>query len=264
MRSMAQCNHCKTKYRIDIKKISDSGSRLRCQKCFKLFVIKKSDVLTSDVEPTPEITLLSETRVPDETTSHPAAPDIRTDLNPSGRIDFKTLETCAMQNDVGAFVRLIQAPSLAGSMAFYRYIKKGSESGYETAWDLELTTITSQFQKQSDRSLVLDTGIFPLTPKQAILPSQLIIGRIDTCDIVMSDHTISRKHAEIIIDQDGYFLRDFGSTNGSAINDEDLEEQPVRLHPGHLIRIGRYFFTFLPPEALYAQVRMAIFIRNEM
>jgi hypothetical protein len=44
------------------------------------------------------------------------------------------------------------------------------------------------------------------------------IGRLSACDITISDPNVSRRHAEIRPEGDGYVLVDLGSTNGSRLN----------------------------------------------
>jgi hypothetical protein len=52
---------------------------------------------------------------------------------------------------------------------------------------------------------------------------RILIGADPTCDIVVSDPEISRKHVLIITEKDGYYVLDQGSTNGSYMNEEPLQ-----------------------------------------
>jgi hypothetical protein len=45
-----------------------------------------------------------------------------------------------------------------------------------------------------------------------------VIGRSRECDIVLADHNVSRKHAEIRPDGAGWTIADLGSTNGVRVN----------------------------------------------
>src|SRR5690349_10284033 len=47
---------------------------------------------------------------------------------------------------------------------------------------------------------------------------ELRIGRNNESDIVINDQTVSRMHATLIIKDDGYYVRDEGSANGTFIN----------------------------------------------
>jgi pSer/pThr/pTyr-binding forkhead associated (FHA) protein len=65
------------------------------------------------------------------------------------------------------------------------------------------------------------------------------IGRASDCDIVLSDRQVSRHHAQVKQDEDGYLLCDLGSKNGTYVNGEELRE-PYRLKDGDEIQIALY------------------------
>lgn len=71
-----------------------------------------------------------------------------------------------------------------------------------------------------------------------------LIGRDTSCDIVLDDNAVSRHHAVIEADQDGYSLRDLGSTNGTYIDDA-LIPDVRRLQGGELIRVGGTILKFM-------------------
>src|SRR5262245_33453920 len=47
--------------------------------------------------------------------------------------------------------------------------------------------------------------------------SVVVLGTEPDCDLVLSDDTVSRRHAELQISAEGYLLRDLGSTNGTTL-----------------------------------------------
>lgn len=65
----------------------------------------------------------------------------------------------------------------------------------------------------------------------------LILGRDHDCDISLPDSSVSRRHAQIIRQADGYFLSDLQSANGTILNDT-LLSAPAALHPGDVLRLG--------------------------
>ena len=71
----------------------------------------------------------------------------------------------------------------------------------------------------------------------------IMVGRSDDVDLVISDSSISRKHAMIVHRPDGFFLSDLGSTNGSFVNKEVVDE-PLPLHEGDKVAIGQVVFKF--------------------
>jgi sigma-B regulation protein RsbU (phosphoserine phosphatase) len=67
-------------------------------------------------------------------------------------------------------------------------------------------------------------------------PAPLRMGRNSTNDVVLNDPSISRFHAEIRPDQEGFFLVDVGSKNGTLVNGEPIKER--KLAHGDWIQLG--------------------------
>lgn len=74
------------------------------------------------------------------------------------------------------------------------------------------------------------------------------LGRDPACDLCMGDVGVSRVHAEIIEDGDGFALVDLGSRHGVFVNEEKIERR--LLHDGDKIRVGssRLSFRTTAPE----------------
>ena len=64
------------------------------------------------------------------------------------------------------------------------------------------------------------------------------IGRSDDCDVVLPKRQVSRHHAQIERDDDGYVLRDLGSKNGTYVNGRAVGEEAYRLKDGDEIQIA--------------------------
>jgi RNA polymerase subunit RPABC4/transcription elongation factor Spt4 len=69
------------------------------------------------------------------------------------------------------------------------------------------------------------------------------IGRHPDSDIFLNDVTVSRRHAEITLRDDEYYIKDAGSLNGTYMNRERVEEE--KLCPGNEIQIGKFRLLFL-------------------
>jgi diguanylate cyclase (GGDEF)-like protein len=69
-----------------------------------------------------------------------------------------------------------------------------------------------------------------------IAKSKTVIGRGNQADIHVVDDGISRRHAEIVHDQHGIYVRDLGSTNGTFCNGERVSEH--QLKDGDKIQVG--------------------------
>lgn len=69
------------------------------------------------------------------------------------------------------------------------------------------------------------------------------IGRDPANSIVISDASVSSRHARITRDEDGFVVEDLGSRNGTFVNGEQVS-QPVSLADNDTIRFGKIVFTF--------------------
>ncbi|MFN5771290.1 MAG: FHA domain-containing protein, partial [Pirellulaceae bacterium] len=75
-------------------------------------------------------------------------------------------------------------------------------------------------------------------------PTQRItIGRASQSHVVVADHLCSRFHAELYWDQEGWWIQDQKSRNGTFVNGMRVE-QPVRLRPGDQIQVGSCSILF--------------------
>jgi pSer/pThr/pTyr-binding forkhead associated (FHA) protein len=69
-------------------------------------------------------------------------------------------------------------------------------------------------------------------------------GRHPESDIFLDDVTVSRRHAEILRQGDGYVVRDVGSLNGTYLNRERIDAD-APLNNGDELQIGRFKLVFL-------------------
>jgi FHA domain/Domain of unknown function (DUF1707) len=73
------------------------------------------------------------------------------------------------------------------------------------------------------------------------------IGRDASCDLAISDMTVSRQHAQLERTPDGWFLSDLESTNGTRVNGWRVRGQvPVRV--GDLVSFGNLEVIFTASE----------------
>ena len=71
----------------------------------------------------------------------------------------------------------------------------------------------------------------------ALATARLIIGREQSCDIVLPDINASRAHAELRFEPQGVWsITDLGSTNGTRVNGHEVSSQTLR--PGDRLTIG--------------------------
>ncbi|MEO1378254.1 MAG: FHA domain-containing protein [Cyanobacteria bacterium J06635_10] len=70
-----------------------------------------------------------------------------------------------------------------------------------------------------------------------------IIGRDRNSGIHLNNQYVSRRHAAIRYIEQGFYLIDFNSTNGTYINGEQIY-QPTKLEDGDIIQVGNITFSF--------------------
>src|SRR5262245_645554 len=69
-------------------------------------------------------------------------------------------------------------------------------------------------------------------------PGHLRIGRLSDLEVTLDDPSVSRLHAEIYLADEGWVIRDRGSSNGTYVNSVRIGRTPVKLHQSDTIRIG--------------------------
>ena len=73
--------------------------------------------------------------------------------------------------------------------------------------------------------------------RMLVAPGGAVLGRSRDCDVVLNDSNVSRRHAEIRAEGEGWTVRDLGSTNGVRVNGRDVQgAQP--LVSGDVIALG--------------------------
>jgi putative nucleotidyltransferase with HDIG domain len=73
--------------------------------------------------------------------------------------------------------------------------------------------------------------------------SHLRIGRLETLEVVLNFPSISRRHAEVAATEEGWVLRDLGSTNGTFLNGVRVGRADHRLRQGDRVQCGSLVLT---------------------
>lgn len=71
--------------------------------------------------------------------------------------------------------------------------------------------------------------------------SQFVVGRDPQCHLRPASPMISKRHCAILQREGKAFIRDFGSTNGTFVNNEPVKGE-IELHNGDQLKIGPLLF----------------------
>lgn len=69
------------------------------------------------------------------------------------------------------------------------------------------------------------------------------VGRHPDSEIFLDDITVSRRHAEVRLEEGAYMVSDVGSLNGTYLNRERIEQ--ARLTSGDELQVGKFKLVFL-------------------
>lgn len=86
---------------------------------------------------------------------------------------------------------------------------------------------------------------------------ELTIGREETCDIPLPHVSVSKCHAKIIREQDGYYIVDNGSTNGVIVNNKCISGKE-KLHEKDVIAITNSKLVFTTAVISYCCYKSGI------
>lgn len=110
-------------------------------------------------------------------------------------------------------------------------------------------TVITVISKISERpvlqhaALVVIHGL-DLGRKYDLIKSSTVLGRSSKSDIQIDQEAVSRNHAKLASADGRVSLEDLGSTNGSYVNDEQVQGK-IQLRNGDLLKIGRTIFKFI-------------------
>lgn len=175
-------------------------------------------------------------------------------ISDAGRLDPRLLEKIAASCSESEFVRFMRCPVLVGSAIQAGLLQRRSE--VTVALNRTFVFTLSDQEDTEGSPEAIKRAIYPLIkrPDASTAAHLLTIGRISDNDLVIPDMSISKRHAIIEIREDGYWIRDCDSTNGTLVNDLPVGHKPVLLQDGDTITFARYEFSFLAPASLYARL----------
>jgi hypothetical protein len=96
---------------------------------------------------------------------------------------------------------------------------------------------------QAGAALVIRSGGGRAGESFTIEGERMSIGRTPDADVFLDDVTVSRNHALLVERQDGHYIDDLGSLNGTYVNRRRIESH--LLEDGDEIQIGKYKLSYL-------------------
>ncbi|MEO6951981.1 MAG: GGDEF domain-containing protein [Polyangia bacterium] len=108
-----------------------------------------------------------------------------------------------------------------------------------------VVTVVSKVSEKppgKDACLVVIYGL-ELGRKYGLEAATATLGRSSKADVQVDQESVSRNHAKIINTGKSHILRDLGSTNGTYVNDQQVDEYVLR--DGDFVKVGRTIFKFL-------------------
>jgi len=76
----------------------------------------------------------------------------------------------------------------------------------------------------------------------------VLVGRSIGSDVFLNDKSISRRHAQVVKNSDGFIIKDLDSRNGTFVNGKRIEEQLIR--DGDEVSLGNLSFVFKYPPSM--------------
>lgn len=73
--------------------------------------------------------------------------------------------------------------------------------------------------------------------RHALEPGETIVGRSAACGLALDDASVSRRHAKVVVRGDRCYVGDYGSRNGTYVNQEPVTDD-VEVHDGAVITFG--------------------------
>lgn len=111
---------------------------------------------------------------------------------------------------------------------------------------------------ESKRTAERTSGFILITPERTIpLPvGETIIGRTPECRVQIIGPSVSRRHARIVISEQGAAIEDLQSLNGTYVEDQKIDQSTPLKH-GDQIRIGKERVRFLSDATFRARTEPA-------
>ena len=92
-------------------------------------------------------------------------------------------------------------------------------------------------EEQPGAVLVVEQGVADLTVID-LDQDALVLGKVPEVEVTLDNPYVSRRHAEISLENKGYVLRDLGSKNGTFVNGAKVRDEGQLLKNGDRIELA--------------------------
>ena len=157
-------------------------------------------------------------------------------------------------------VHLLQEAAVDGRLSHDSFVRR-VDLALRARDHASLARLVADLATPNSLVSALRTGVRGLTerfnPKTTTHPTLslpnhsrpvLVVGRRSDCDLVLSDRTVSRVHAAIMLFAGQWVVDDRGSTNGTRVNGRRVWGATV-VAPGDQVSFGRSTFRLTSPTA---------------
>lgn len=90
----------------------------------------------------------------------------------------------------------------------------------------------------SERPILIFRGDNGTNQQWTLQKDELILGRDESCDIVVPERNVSRQHVRLFRQGEAFYIEDLESRNGSWVNDEPLRNAPRKLYDNDIITLA--------------------------
>lgn len=132
----------------------------------------------------------------------------------------------------------------------------------DAEWDgaTSVTAPGSRRPPTSPPSRAPGTFVVPIRSRNPkVKTDRLSFGRAPICDVVLPFSPVSKHHGYFVQSPSGWLAVDVGSTNGTVVDGKPASEaQPVPLHSGATVQLGKLSARFLSAVAFVGMLRQRL------
>lgn len=172
-------------------------------------------------------------------------------------LPLETLQLDIRQEDKGGFVAKYPGAFLLamGYVAVEQLRRRRPGAGSPAQHALTTAVSFGQHRRHEAESHPLAGLAFFIRPSDDV--QAVTIGRSTECHIAIPDESISQLHCQLDVRDDGVYVVDVGSTNGTSINLKQLEVgSPGLVADQDILSVGRYSFQLLSAQTLYSELSL--------